>query len=203
MTRVVGQEQDAAFRVTLDVRELRLNDDEFLGLCRDNPDLRLELTANGELIVMSPTGSDTGWKDSRINFRLAEWSERDGSGVCFSSSTGFTLPNGAKRSPDASWILRERWNRLSTDERLGLAPLCPDFVVELRSPSDHLADIHDKMEEYIRNGARLGWLLDPIESRVWIYRPGAAPERRDNPGELDGEAVLPGFRFDFQELIRL
>jgi Uma2 family endonuclease len=203
MTRVVGGEQDAAFRLILDVSGLRLNDDEFIRLCRDNRDLRFELTADGELIVMAPTGSDTGWRASRFNFRLAQWSEQDGSGICFDSSTGFTLPNGAKRAPDASWILLERWNRLSAVERAGLAPLCPDFVVELRSPSDRLVDIHDKLEEYIRNGARLGWLLDPIEGCAWIYRPGSPPERRDSPCELDGSDVLRGFRFDFLELTRL
>ena len=202
MARALGREQDSDFRLALDVRGLRLKDDEFIRLCRDNPDLRFELTADGELIVMSPTGSETGRRNSRIHLRLAQWAELDGTGVCFDSSAGFTLLGGAKRSPDASWALRERWDRLTAQEQEGLAPLCPDFVVELRSPSDRLNDIEDKMREYMLNGAKLGWLLDPIDGCAWIHRPEHPPECLLNPEELSGGDVLPGFRFNFREITR-
>jgi Uma2 family endonuclease len=201
MARLLGKEQDAGFRLALDVRGLRLDDEQFIRLCRDNRDLRLELTAEGALIVMPPSGSETGWRESWFNFRLVQWSQQDGAGICFSSSAGFTLPNGARRAPDAAWVLLERWNRLAATERAGPAALCPDFVMELRSPSDRIADIQEKMDEYMRNGARLGWLLDPIDQRAWIYCPDKPPELLHNPGELSGGDVLPGFRFDFREMI--
>jgi Uma2 family endonuclease len=179
--------------LTLSVKSVRLTDKQFFLLCRDNPELRLELTAGKELIIMPPTGPKTGWRNSKLTQRLANWAEADGTGLTFDSSTGFTLPNGAKRSPDAAWVRRERWEALSEEEQEEFAPLCPDFVIELRSPRDSLATLQSKMSEYIENGAKLGWLIDPRNKRVYIYRPGQPAEVLESPNSLDGESVLPGF----------
>jgi Uma2 family endonuclease len=188
--------------MSLDMRSVCLTDDQFYLLCRDNPDLRFELSAEGELIIMSPTYPDTGWKEARITYRLAQWTDQDGTGICFSSSTGFTLPNGAKRSPDASWIPRRRWDGLNPEDRKKMTRICPDFVVELRSATDIVPQLQKKMAEYLRNGARLGWLMDPFEKRVYVYRPGRNVECIENPGNLSGEDVLPGFQFNFQEILQ-
>jgi len=177
-----------------------LTDELFVRLCQENPELRLELTAQGELIIMPPTGSETGWRNNEASFSLTAWSKRDGTGLVFDSSTGFTLPNGAKRSPDVSWIKRERWTALTKEQRREFAPLCPDFVMELRSPTDSLATLQAKLQEYIENGAQLGWLLDPFERRVYIYRPGQLVEVLDNPTTLNGDPVLPGFVLAVSEL---
>ncbi len=201
MARPPSIEQHAPFRFSLDVSSVCLTDDQFSRLCSDNPELRIELTADRELIIMSPTGYETGWRNAKITQRLANWTEQDGTGICFDSSTLFTLPNGAKRSPDASWIQKVRCERLSSEERSTFAPICPDFVAELRSPSDTIADLQEKMADYIRNGARLGWLLDPVEKRVHIYRPRQGPECLENPEYVTGEDVLSGFKFNFQEIL--
>jgi len=201
MARPPSIEQHAPFRFSLDVSSVCLTDDQFSRLCSDNPELRIELTADRELIIMSPTGYETGWRNAKITQRLANWTEQDGTGICFDSSTLFTLPNGAKRSPDASWIQKVRCERLSSEERSTFAPICPDFVAELRSPSDTFADLQEKMADYIRNGARLGWLLDPVEKRVHIYRPRQGPECLENPEYVTGEDVLSGFKFNFQEIL--
>ncbi|MBI4475515.1 MAG: Uma2 family endonuclease [Acidobacteria bacterium] len=187
--------------LALNVRSLRLTDDQFLRLCRDNSDSRFEMTAQGELIIMPPVGGEAASQESIIIQRLGNWSEKDGTGICFSSSAGFVLPNGAKRSPDASWILKARWNELPKDERRKLPHLCPDFVVELRLPSDRRSNLHKKMEEYLANGARLGWLLDPTGRTATVYRPGEAAQCLKNPATISGDPVLPGFQFDFQELL--
>ena len=192
---------DTGVRVVLNVQSLGLTDDQFLGLCSDNRDFRIEMGAQGELIIMPPPGSRTGRRSARIVQRLANWTDQDGTGVCFGTDTGFTLPNRAKRGPDAAWISHDRWNGIPEEQQEKLAPICPDFVAELRSPSDRLSDIEEKMEEYIANGARLGWLLDPFENRAYIYRPGQAAERIDNPTILSGGPVLPGFKFDFREIL--
>src|SRR5712691_10933092 len=155
MAHTLSTDCDTAFRVSLDVHSLRLTDDQFDLLCRDNPDLQFEMSAEGELIIMSPTYPDTGWRCSRITRRLDEWTEKDGTGTCYGSSTGFTLPNGAKRSPDASWISRRRWKNLKPEDRDKMARICPDFVVELRSATDRVSEVKKKMTEYIQNGARL------------------------------------------------
>jgi Uma2 family endonuclease len=203
MAHIISPECDAAFRVSLDMRSVCLTDDQFYLLCRDNPELRLELSAEGELIIMPPVYTEGGWRETRVSYRLAQWTEQDGTGFCFGSSTGFRLPNGAKRSPDASWIARSRWYSLSAGQHKKFAPICPDFVVEVRSATDSLRELQKKMTEYLHNGARLGWLLDPLEKRVHIYRSGRRRvEYRDNPEYLDGEDVLPGFRFNFQEILR-
>ncbi len=186
--------------LTLSVRSTELTDGQFYRLCQDNPDLRLELTAHRELVIMAPTGSKTGWRNSRLNQRLANWAEREGTGLSFDSSAGFTLPGGAKRAPDAAWVQRGRWEALSEEQQEGFAPLCPDFVVELRSPQDSLSVLQEKMSEYLENGARLGWLIDPLGRRVYLYRPGKPVECLDNPATLSGDPVLPGFVFDVREI---
>ena len=172
---------------------LRVSDRVFWRLCRDNRDLRLERTARGELIVMPPAGTESGGQNAKVTTRLGVWSEADGTGEHFDSSTGYKLPNGATRSPDASWIRRERWDALGPDEREKFAPICPDFVVELMSPSDTREKTREKMREWIDQGARLGWLLDPKAAEVDIYRPGRPPETMTRPVSLSGETVLPGF----------
>ena len=177
-----------------------LTEELFLRLCRDNPELRLELTARGELIIMPPTGAETGWRNGRLSQRLGNWAETEGTGLAFDSSTGFTLPNGAKRSPDASWVRRTRWSALTKDQRREFAPLCPDFVVELRSPTDSVSALQAKLQEYIENGAQLGWLIDPVERRVHVYRPGQPVDVLDDPTTLAGDPVLPGFVLTVSEL---
>jgi Uma2 family endonuclease len=142
--------------VKLNVQRTRLTKEQFALLCQENPDLRFELTAQQELVIMPPAGSETGRRNSKLNLRLAIWAETQGTGLTFGSSTGFTLPNGAIRSPEASWIRQERWNALTKEQRVGFAPICPDFVVELRSPTDCLSELQDKMQEYLANGARFG-----------------------------------------------
>ena len=184
----------------LNVQAIRLTGEQFARLCHENPDLRLELTAQQELVIMAPTGSKTGRRNSRLTRHLDVWAEADSSGTAFDSSTMFTLPNGAIRSPDASWVKQERWDALTEDQQEGFAPLCPDFVVELRSRTDNLSALHDKMREYLDNGARLGWLIDPTDKRVYIYRPSQPVEVLDNPVTLSGDPVLPGFVLPVHEL---
>jgi Uma2 family endonuclease len=193
-------QQEKAFAVALDLHSVRLTDEQFYQLCQDNEDLRLELTAEGELIIMPPTGGTTGSRNSTINYQIAGWAIKDGTGLSFDSSTMFILPNGAKRSPDGSWVSRERWDALSQEERDKFAPLCPDFVLELRSPSDSLSFLQDKMDEYISNGAGLGFLLDPKAKRVYVYRPGQPVESLDNPRTVSGDPVLPGFVLDLKDI---
>jgi len=186
--------------LTLNVKSVGLTEKQFERLCRDNRDLQIELTAEGELIIMPPTGMKTGWRNSRINYRLSQWTEQDGSGLCFDSSTLFTLPNGAKRSPVASWIKRERLATLTEKEQEGFAPVCPDFVIELRSPTDSLSVLKEKMREYLDNGARLGWLIDPRRKRVYVYRPRQPVESLDDPETISGDPELPGFVFRVREI---
>ncbi len=171
----------------------QLTERRFIQLCRANPELRLERSAHGELILMSPTGSETGARNTHLTGQLWWWNEQTGLGKVFDSSTGFHLPDGADRSPDAAWVSRERWAALSRRQRRSFAPLCPDFVVELRSPSDDLASLQAKMLEYLANGARLGWLIDTTARQVTVYRSGREPELYAAPKSLSGEEVLPGF----------
>jgi Uma2 family endonuclease len=181
---------------------LRVSPEAFWRICGDNPDLRLERTARGRLIVMAPAGSDTGHRNFRLSLQLGIWAEADGSGLGFDSSAGFTLPNGAVRSPDTSWILRERWKALSPEQTRRFAPICPDFVVELTSPSDEgrRPRVREKMREYIEQGARLGWLIDRDAREVEIYRPGREAETLAWPASLSGEDVLPGFVLDLSRI---
>lgn len=177
-----------------------LTHEAFYQLCEANPDIKFERTAEGELIIMSPTGGETGERNSEINYQLRRWTKQNKQGKCFDSSTCFQLPNGAERSGDSSWVQLERWESLSVEERQTFPPLAPDFVVELRSPSDRLKKLQDKMQEYINNGVRLGWLIDPQNKRVEIYRPGQAVKVLDFPQSLSGEDVLPGFVLDLSEI---
>ncbi len=177
-----------------------LTPDLLLELSSLNPELRLELTAEGELIVMPPAGGETGVRNLALAVQLGIWTERDGTGLAFDSSTGFKLEGDAVRSPDASWVLRSRWDALVANERAQYPPLCPDFVIELRSPTDRLPALQDKMREYMDNGARLGWLIDPDHKRVYVYRPETPVEQLDNPETLAADPVLPGFVFDLRKI---
>jgi Uma2 family endonuclease len=187
-------------RLVINIQPLHITDEEFFELCAVNDTLRFERTAQGEMIVMTPAGGETGSRNFDIALQLGNWNKRMGLGKAFDSSTGFKLPNGAERSPDLSWVLQERWEKLSAQERERFPPLCPDFVMELRSPSDNLKDVQEKMQEYLANGARLGWLIDPKTKRVEIYRPGQQVEVLENPATVSGEAVLPGFELDLSDV---
>src|SRR5215475_5417934 len=158
-----------------------MSDEQFFELCQLNRDLRLERTSQGDLVIMPPTGGETGRTNFELTVLFGHWVHVDGTGVGFDSSTGFTLPNGAKRSPDLAWVKRERWEALTAEQRRQFPPLCPDFVLELRSPSDALATVQAKMQEYLDSGAQLGWLIDPIEKKVYIYRPQTPLAWLDNP----------------------
>jgi Uma2 family endonuclease len=179
---------------------LRLDEEAFYAFCRANPDLRIERTAEGEIVIMAPAGGESGSRNSEINFALRAFAKADGRGVAFDSSTGFVLPNGAVRAPDAAWVDRERLRRLSPEEKQRFLPLCPDFVIELRSPSDRVEDLRAKMDEYIANGARLGWLIDPLTRTVTVYRPGAAPLVLSDPIAVAAEPVLPGFTLNLADI---
>jgi Uma2 family endonuclease len=180
---------------------LRLTDRVFWKLCAANPDLRLERSARGELIVMTPAASESGERNAELTVQLGIWAKATGTGKFFDSSAGFTLPNGAIRAPDASWVAQERWDALTPEQRKGFAHLCPDFVAELRSESDSKIKLRAKMREYIGQGARLGWLIDPAEGTVEVYRPGRAAEVLDRPATLSGEDVLPGFVLDLSGIL--
>jgi Uma2 family endonuclease len=175
---------------------LEISDRQFFELCQLNRDLRIERTSQGELVIMPPAGGETGRMNFELTALFGHWVHADGTGVGFDSSTGFALPNGSKRSPDLAWVKRSRWEALTQEQREEFPPLCPDFVLELRSPSDALATVQAKMREYLDNGAQLGWLIDPIEQKVYVYRPGAPVECLDNPQTISGEPVLPGFVLD-------
>jgi Uma2 family endonuclease len=174
-------------------RSFTVTDDQFWELARTNPELRLERTAEGELIVMPPTGSEGGNYNAELTIDIGTWNRRTQLGKVFDSSTGFKLPNGATRAPDTAWITNERWNALTPEQRKKFAPICPDFVLELASESDDLGTLRQKMQEYIDNGCRLGWLVIPKTQQVEIYRSDASIEVLQSPITLSGEAVLPGF----------
>lgn len=179
---------------------IELTADQLLGLSSLNSDLRLELTTKGELVVMPPTGTETGGRNLELAAQLWVWAKRDGTGMAFDSSTGFTLPNGAVCSPSVSWVPRSRLEALSAEQREKFAPLCPDFVIELHSPGDSLRVVQEKMREYMENGARLGWLIDPEYNRVYVYRPDSSVQQLENPQTISGEPVLPGFVLDLREV---
>ncbi|NET17414.1 MAG: Uma2 family endonuclease [Okeania sp. SIO1H6] len=176
--------------------KLDLTEEQFWQLCRENDDLRFEKTANGELIIMSPTGSSTGKVNADLIYQLMVWNRQNNLGEVFDSNSGFRLSNGAKRAPDASWIKQERWDALTTEEQDKFAPICPDFVVELMSPSDVLEKTREKMQEYIENGAQLGWLINRKKRQVEIYRQGQEVEILENPQTVSGENILSGFILD-------
>ncbi|NEQ99460.1 MAG: Uma2 family endonuclease [Cyanothece sp. SIO2G6] len=179
---------------------LTLTDEQFLQLCQQHQDLQFERSATGELIIMSPTGRLTGDRNSDLNFQLRSWNRRTKLGKVFDASTGFTLPNGSDRSPDAAWVAIDRWHRLAPEQQEHFLPLCPDFVVELRSPTDALSLLQAKMEEYRDNGARLGLLLDPQYQVVEIYCPGQEPKMLTAPQSVNCEPVLPGFVLELDEI---
>ncbi|HLF84564.1 MAG TPA: Uma2 family endonuclease [Blastocatellia bacterium] len=178
-----------------------MSDDEFFEFCSRNRDLRIEMTKEGEMIIMLPVGSEGGHREFNLTAEFAAWAKTDGTGIGFSSSTGFKLPNGAKRSPDLSWIRLERWNAIPKKQRKKFAPICPDFVVELRSETDKLGALKAKLKEYIENGAQLGWLIDPIEKRVHIYRPNAEVETLEHPTSLSEEPLLKGLSLNLTGII--
>ncbi|MEM9264421.1 MAG: Uma2 family endonuclease [Cyanobacteria bacterium P01_F01_bin.13] len=170
-----------------------LTDEAFYQLCQANPDVKFERSAQGELIIMSPTGGESGRRNADIIVDLGIWNRQTHLGYTFDSSTCFKLPNGAERSPDASWIERSRWEALNSADREKFPPIAPDFVIELRSATDRLVTLQAKMEEYRENGVRLGWLIDPQNKIVEIYCPGQTVEVLRDPQQIDGKDVLPGF----------
>jgi Uma2 family endonuclease len=173
---------------------MQITDEQFFEFCQVNRDLRIERNKFGEIVIMPPTGGTTGNRNFNIALQLGNWAEQDGIGICFDSSTGFKLSTGAERSPDVSWMKRERWNALSPEQQGKFAPICPDFVVELRSKSDRLNPLQEKMSEYMQEeGVQLGWLIDRKHRRVYIYRPGVPVEYLENPDTVSGDLVLPGF----------
>ncbi len=179
---------------------LHMTHEQFDLLCQNNPDRSFELTKDGELEVMPPTGGESGKQESKLITRLTNWNEQTELGETFSSSTAFILPNGAERSPDASWVELSRWESLTPEQREKFPPIAPDFVIELRSKTDRLKKLQEKMEEYRENGVRLGWLIDPQNQQVEIYRLGRNVEVLESPTTLSGENVLPGFVLDLRSV---
>jgi Uma2 family endonuclease len=198
------------------LHSIELTDEQFYQLCTNNSDLRIERNANGDLVIMPPTGGQTGNRNGRLIQQLFNWSDGDGTGIAFDSSTGFILPNGANRSPDASWIPLAKWNGLTDEQKQRFLPLCPDFAIELLSPSDKLTKTQEKMtsdpastkgarerarmQEYLDDGMVLGWLINPQQQQVEIYRQGKSVEILDTPDSLSGEDVLSGFTLDLQPI---
>ncbi|NJO78916.1 MAG: Uma2 family endonuclease [Cyanobacteria bacterium RM1_2_2] len=190
--------------ITLNLNPLgQLTDEAFSAICEANPEIKFERTADGALVIMSPTGGETGNRNSKLTARLEIWAEADSTGLTFDSSTCFKLPNGAERSPDAAWVSLARWNALTPEQRRSFPPLAPDFVAELRSASDSLEALQAKMREYVANGVQLGWLLDPQNQRVEVYRPGQSAEVLNSPESLSGEEVLPSFVLRLDEFFDL
>ena len=176
---------------------MELTDERLYVLCQANRELRFERTAQGELLLMAPTAGETGRRNAKLTQHLANWADSDGSGLVFDSSTGFVLPNGAMRSPDAAWLRRSRWESLRPDQKQTFIPLCPDFVIELRSGTDML---QDKLQEYMQNGVLLGWLIDPPYQRVYVYRPGVPVECLEKGNSISGDPELPGFVLDLGQV---
>lgn len=202
------------FPILLDVSSLQLTDKQLERISYDNEPMQLELTAKGELVIMPPAGAQVGWAEGELYFQVASWAKQDGTGVTFGASAGFHLPNGAVYAPDVAWTTRERWDtwraeqeaRAASDDpdeqerKESFASFSPDFLIELRSPSDTLASLQRKMAEYIENGCRLGFLVDPRRKQVHLYRPGEAPEILDDPESVSGDPVLPGFALNPREI---
>ncbi|ELR98182.1 Uma2 family endonuclease [Gloeocapsa sp. PCC 73106] len=176
----------------------QLDEVRFYQICQSNPDLKLELNSTGELIIMSPTGGITGKLNSDINTELNLWNRQTNLGIVFDSSTGFQLPNGANRSPDAAWINLTRWHQLTIQQQEKFIPLCPDFVIELRSSSDNLKNLQDKLTEYINNGTNLGWLINRQDKQVEIYRQGKLKQVLNLPPIITGGDILPGFTLNLE-----
>jgi Uma2 family endonuclease len=202
MARNLTQLQDDAYipPELIALTHRTVTPEEFERLCAEYDDLRLELTSTGELIVMPPTGAETGKRNFNLIYQLGAWFRQTGIGVCFDSDTGFTLSNGAIRSPDLAWVTREKWDRLTDQQKQRFAPWCPDFVVELRSPSDRLSEVRNKLVEYMETGASLGWLIDPFKRQVYVYRPNEELVVLDNPETVSADSLLPGFTLNPTEL---
>jgi len=179
---------------------LKMDEEQFFEFCQLNRGWRIERSAEGELEIMPPTGGETGNRNFELTTDVGVWARRDSSGVGFDSSTGFVLPNGAMRSPDASWVKRERLANLTAEQKQRFLPLCPDFVIELRSPSDPLPPIEAKMHEYVENGAQLGWLIDPEERKVHVYQQDKTVRILENPQKVSGDPVLQGFALDLRPI---
>jgi Uma2 family endonuclease len=208
MTSIPFTEQDVAGDcLVLNIDKVGLSDEQFVALCADNRELHLELTAQKELVIMTLPGGKTGLRNDIICRRLGNWAEKDGKGITFAPLTLFMLPNGARRAPDAAWLRREKWDALTDEQKESIPPLCPDFVVELMSPSDRrpvrFRMIQAKMAEYIENGAQLGWLVDPFEKKVYVYRPHEPVQCLESPSTLYGDPILPGFAFQISEIWQL
>ena len=184
--------------ITLNLQSVHLTDEQFFQLCQDNRELKFERNANGDLVIMPPTGGETSNRNASLTAQLWIWNEQSKLGKVFDSSGGFKLPNGAERSPDAAWIPVKRWNALTLQQQQQFIPLCPDFVIELRSPSDRLTELQEKMHEYQNNGTRLGWLINRQSRQVEIYRQDSDVEVLDSPTMLSGETVLPQFRLNLE-----
>ena len=179
---------------------IKLTDEQFFQLCQENENIRLERTAKGELIIMSPAGGETSISNAGLTAQIWNWNQQHKLGKVFDSSTGFKLPNNANRAPDASWVKLERWNALTPEQQKKFPPICPDFVVELMSPSDSLKETQDKMKEYRDNGARLGWLINRKSRQVEIYRPHQEVEVLESPTTVSGEDVLPRFTLNLESI---
>ena len=179
---------------------IEMSDEQFFEFCQANRDLRIERNSVGEIIIMPPTGWETGDKNAEITMQLRIWAKQDGRGRSADSSAGYKMPNGATLSPDASWVLNERLEKISPAKRRKFLPLAPDFVVELRSESDSLLKLKEKMVEYIENGVSLGWLIDATEKKIYVYRPEHEVETLENPAEISGEPLLQGFRLNLKEI---
>ncbi len=187
--------------ITLNLQPtIELTDEQFALICSTNRDLRLERTATGELVIMPPTGGETGKRNSSINAQLWLWNQQNQLGEVFDSSTGFKLPNGSTRSPDAAWIKKERWESLTSEQQKKFIPLCPDFLIELRSNSDSLSDLQQKMHEYLANGLVLGWLIDPQNKKVEVYKSNCPVEVISHPVSLSDENALSGFTLNLKDI---
>jgi Uma2 family endonuclease len=173
-----------------------MTQDQFFDFCQQNSEKRFERTAEGEIIIMAPSGGEAGIQDLAVSAQLYFWAVKSGKGKAFGPTAGFTLPNGANRAPDAAWITSEQYAELTAEQLKKFLPLCPFFLIEVRSPSDRLKELQDKMEEFIANGCALGWLIDPQTRRVHVHRPGQPPQVLDNPSTVSGEPELPGFVLD-------
>jgi len=186
--------------ITIDCHSINLTDEQFFQLCIDNRNLKFERNQKGDIIIMAPTGGETGNRNLKLIKQLAIWTDLDEKGIAFDSSTGFKLPNGAERSPDASWIPLEKWNSLTPKQQTRFLPFAPDFLVELLSPTDNLEHTRKKMLEYIENGTKLGWLINRKTKQVEIYRQGQEVEILDNPTTISGENILVNFVLDLTQI---
>jgi Uma2 family endonuclease len=187
-------------KLVLNLENVGLTEEQFFQLCSDNRDFLMELTARKELIIMTPVGVKSGWRENILSTEITIWARKDGRGIVCSPSTLYKLPNGAIRGPDASWTRKDRLAAFSDEELEKFGHFCPDFAAEIMSPSNTLTELREKMAEYIANGAQLGWLIDPYEARVYIYRPGQPVECLERPTTISGDPVLPGFTFTVSEI---